>query len=1644
MKSVYIFFMFVLCSVVWSSTVAVYNFEEGSNGSGGAYVVGLNHTVDDTVGSNDASVGLATSVGPKYITAHANSGSSLSMQFGPQDESLYIANNAVWNFGSAKTIEMYVRIDGKTLDPSDLQIIFAKDYTVNNGYICYWDESDDSVNFTIGSLTLSGSSDIGFLDGAWHHIAVTSDNQGSYNLYVDHNLDVSGSGSTGYVSSGYVTIGSGYGWMEARGLNGSVDDIKISDTVLSSGSFQSLPVLPVACYNFEKGSDGSGSTGLAPTTSDHIDNISGSYDGTVTTSTAGGPAYTTYTAKDFSSLSMEFSSGNDEIQVANSAIWNFGCTKTIEFFMKVDGASADSSTANYMICKDYTTSNGYSICWDESTRGVVLNIGGNVISGSTVVDDDMWHHVAVTSDNSGNYKLYVDYVLEGSCSGSTGYVSSGYVAIGTGFGWQYQRSFYGVLDDIRVYDSVLTPENFQPIDSDDSLLAYYRFEAGDDDYVPGDGDVVREYNSPSNSDDFGTFNNPDDGIKYTEDVFSWIDGRAAVEFGSTDDYISLPHSPVTAFSGAKTIEFFLRVDGASSDSSVKNFILSKCFPSSGGYELYWDDSTGLLSFSISSGVITSSRRINDGYWHQVAVTSDGAGTWKLYVDYRCHGILENAQTGTTDTQPLYIGTGYSWQNLRYFIGAIDELRISRSVLDVEDFAGIPTGYAALVDDYETLKSLANQLEASDELDVYAVMRIALIDKFLDYYIDDLVDQVSDLPTYAYSDLGDLIDEETARLQGIIADTYSTVDSPRRVVSQMPEPVGTYLQQQVEWTDGSKETRPVFLYGFCAEQQNFRADAEFIGSDLGCNYLQLFTGPKYVMPQESLWDAADPSQSSLDSGIMWHYRSAVSDANDYGIVTDMNISPHWIQDWFITNNPSYYADLGGFMKYTLNQADVKEIIGWTSRLMIEDLSTVDGLWSCCVLNEPCYFNWNADLDTSDLWVDYLQDFYNNSLSAANSNWNKSYSTWSSITKYLYPPSTPFASYPELYDWMKFNDNRISDWAVWLQTYIKAANSSLYTHIKQNERFYSQFNVMQGSDIDLLSRVTDLPGTDVALAPWDTSSSESVQRHGACGTLSLSLQKNLSQKAVINSENHVIYDNNTDSVDSGQVRSALWLQALSGMDATAAWIWGRDRGNMSSDLLGLWMNRPGATEEYARTGMDLMRLMPQIVEFREKDAKVAVLYSRTSALRYPDYSDYVLDTFQAMNQTGIQTVACTEQMVADNELLTKIPDLSVIILPGCVYLPDEVYSQIVSLSSSYDIKIIGVGSNIASKEEYCFDRSNPFSTVSSNYQSFSYFTFSGLWSSLSNTLCDLNIAPDITLTDTSGAPLSGLFYKSVEVDSIWYLTAVNMSTSSCTFKAKDVALRNWMMNDELNLVPDSSSYTMTLAPLEVGYYRLSASTPDVENYYNFEEGTDTLGSAGTAISTSGWIEDLVGSLDGTVTLASGKPEYITGLDSYTLAMKFGNANNAITFANSASFQWAESEDKTIEFFIRRDGDGPDQSSTEFVMSKGYTSSGGWQVTFDRSAGTLKFNIQGQIAESTTDFTDQQWHHVAIRHSADSGTYELFVDYAEEDELTGFTSGSSSMPDFLVGRGYGWQNLRVFNGAIDNIRISGQALGTTEFLD
>ena len=82
-------------------------------------------------------------------------------------------------------------------------------------------------------------------------------------------------------------------------------------------------------------------------------------------------------------------------------------------------------------------------------------------TGTASVTDGSWHHVAATRQDGQRVALYVDGQVDGDGNSGSGVVSANPSVFFCGF--PGGRHFKGLLDDVRLYDRVLSPSEVEAL-----------------------------------------------------------------------------------------------------------------------------------------------------------------------------------------------------------------------------------------------------------------------------------------------------------------------------------------------------------------------------------------------------------------------------------------------------------------------------------------------------------------------------------------------------------------------------------------------------------------------------------------------------------------------------------------------------------------------------------------------------------------------------------------------------------------------------------------------------------------------------------------------------------------------------------------------------------------------------------------------------------------------------------------------------------------------------------------------------------------------------------------------------------------------------------------------------------------------------
>ena len=353
------------------------------------------------------------------------------------------------------------------------------------------------------------------------------------------------------------------------------------------------------------------------------------------------------------------------------------------------------------------------------TTAVILRDGTTKsLVDTTRSDDGEWHQAAMIFNREwGKLLLFRDYALVGHVDTAKVLISTDTpIQIGGGYG--NDGSFYpfsGAIDNVRITMRALTLGEFlrsdhvalsgktmawasfdNTLDASESAFAltngvataaaggtapsYAVFSGGASTRIEnGEGELLRRGNLASLSFSTGV-------VKYPENMLLPLVREQTIEFRvkahSQEPYTSLVRCHATPDSfNSDTPVWALSTDNIS--GAALRFRCTTALPGSFSYNNLGDD----------TGVV-----VCDGNWHHVALTISVSGkgssattTACIYKDY----APTPSWTKTYDGTPFYImGNAPVWLGTSptdspvYFNGQIDELRISRGILEPEEFLRI--------------------------------------------------------------------------------------------------------------------------------------------------------------------------------------------------------------------------------------------------------------------------------------------------------------------------------------------------------------------------------------------------------------------------------------------------------------------------------------------------------------------------------------------------------------------------------------------------------------------------------------------------------------------------------------------------------------------------------------------------------------------------------------------------------------------------------------------------------------------------------------------------------------------------------------------------------------------------------------------
>ena len=388
--------------------------------------------------------------------------------------------------------------------------------------------------------------------------------------------------------------------------------------------------------------------------------------------TANGDVTISTAQSKFGGSSGYFDGTGDYLSIPDSNLFVFGTNDfTIECWIKTSTANkvildryAAGIPTNWQI---YITSSGY-LQWYTNTAKK---------TGSIVVTDGNWHHIAVVKSNN-ILNFYIDGVVDGTGLSDTTNYSTLVTYLGIGAQINSRNASYdfnGYIDSVRITKGIARytgnftvptqafykPYNYDPFLNQVALLLHM------------DGDNNTTVFNDSSVNNCGIMVLGDAKISTAQSVF----GGSSGYFDGTGAYLTTSGTSFDLGTENWTIEFYFY----RSDTNNRGLFGSR----TGSYGPLQLDlvaskikilaGTGTTSWTINA---TGTTTINTGAWYHLAAVRNG-GTFNLYLN----GVLEYTSIALSSLSMIPTNTiTVGWESdyaASPFYGYIDSVRITKGI-----------------------------------------------------------------------------------------------------------------------------------------------------------------------------------------------------------------------------------------------------------------------------------------------------------------------------------------------------------------------------------------------------------------------------------------------------------------------------------------------------------------------------------------------------------------------------------------------------------------------------------------------------------------------------------------------------------------------------------------------------------------------------------------------------------------------------------------------------------------------------------------------------------------------------------------------------------------------------------------------------
>lgn len=503
------------------------------------------------------------------------------------------------------------------------------------------------------------------------------------------------------------------------------------------------------------------------------------------------------------------------------------------------------------------------------------------------------------------------------------------------------------------------------------------------------------------------------------------------------------------------------------------------------------------------------------------------------------------------------------------------------------------------------------------------------------YKNNATEMATNLPNFERTDVIAMLDEATA--------TLTQLNSGQ--IYRKPIPI-------VDWTkithNGDQLTfngKPVFTSDYTWKPNVTELD-EYFGNEDGF----------YI----------DHNQVKDASGTINPWTLSSLNAKATGSLGSIFLGNKNVPDWAETKyGPGFKMRTDTYTAYDIDNPGAKELTG----LLLKGTVPITagkkfselGYLLC---NEPHFFTkagaW-ATGPVSNYTIAKFRTWLSTkyaSIADLNTSWGASFTSFDNVAITI-PIDGNLQGTPKWYDWVLFNQIRVTDWYTYLKTEIRKYDPASKVHIKIMPNLWTDNWRDHGIDLEALSRMSDILGNDAgaqfthmwgAAPEWEAN--YAFEWRELC--MGYDFMKSVSpEKIIYNSEGHFITTSNSCDLylSPNYIRAVYWLAHLTGMNAIQSWFWPRAAdGSISTtsaeSYAGTSNNQPRVTNEIHSTTMDLNSYSEEITAFQRQKKPIRIFYSKTSAINKTKHMDDVYELYKSVYFNGLPIGFASKDIIINN--------------------------------------------------------------------------------------------------------------------------------------------------------------------------------------------------------------------------------------------------------------------------------------------------------------------------------------------------------------------------------------------------------------